>query len=71
MKSKGRVSITNVILTYVDTFTANSYRHIDSIVDKERDTGSLRDSMQLFGFTNQLLGIACLLTELDDGHTWL
>lgn len=68
---KKSVYITNIILTYVDTFTANSDSHIDSIVDEERYTSGFCDVMQLFGLTNQLLGIASLLTELDDGHTWL
>jgi hypothetical protein len=61
--------LTDIILTYMDTFTANSNGHIYSVVDEERHIVGLSNLMQLFGFTYQLRSIASLFAILDNGHT--
>jgi hypothetical protein len=55
----------------VDTFGTNRNSNVNSIIDEEWDSVSFGDGMDFFGRPDQIGSVACLVTVLNDGDTWL
>jgi hypothetical protein len=55
----------------VDTLGTYCDSNVNSIIDEEWHSVSFGDGMDLLGRPNQIGRVACLLTVLDDGDTWL